>query len=149
MQPKIFIKTLSTIHFSLLMGLMGFAAFAYWKQGGFVAGIDGEDFFMYMVPIFAATGYFIGKTLYQKGLRQIAKEEPLAAKLGKYQTASILQYALIEGPAILALVAYFLNGNAMHLAIAAFLIVYLLSRRPTKEKIAHELQLTPQEKQEL
>lgn len=149
MQPKTFLKTLASIHFSLSAGLIAFAAFAYWKQGGFVAGIDSEDFFIYIVPIFAATGYFLGKTLYQKNIEKITREASLTSKLGKYQNASIIKYALVEGPALIALVAYYLKGNAMHLAIAAFLILYLFSQRPTKQKLLTELQLTAQEKEAL
>ncbi len=149
MQPKTFIKTLSSIHFSLLAGLLGFAAFAYWQQDGFVAGIDREDIFIYIVPIFAAIGYFLGKTLYQKSIQKIAKEESIVSKLGKYQTASIIKYALIEGPALIALVGYFLKGNAMHLVIALFLILYLFTQRPTKHKLTTELQLSVAEKEAL
>lgn len=145
MQLKTFLRTLTIIHTALCAGLMLFAGFVYYKNGAFTARMDQQAIFIYVVPIVAIAGYFISQLLFKKRLEAISKEEKLATKLGKYQVASILKYALLEGPAILALLAYYWSGNALHLVIAIALIAYLLVQRPTADKIKRELPLTYEE----
>ncbi len=149
MQPNTFIKTLTMIHGSLLAGLVLFTGFVYWQGGSFIAEMNGSDFFIYLVPIAAAMGYFLGKFLFEKNLATIHKEDSLGSKLTTYQMASLIQYALIEGPAFLALIAYYQNGNALHLVIAISLAVYLFALRPKQQRIENILQLAPDEKSRL
>ncbi|HDZ15052.1 MAG TPA: hypothetical protein ENH60_09185 [Pricia sp.] len=104
-----------------------------------------KDIFIYIVPIIAAGGYFLSQLVYKKRLLTITQEEKLSIKLGKYQVAAILKYAIIEAPGILALLAYFWSGNALYLVIAIALIIYLFAQRPTVDKIIKELPLTHEE----
>lgn len=142
MQPRSFIKILAIIHGSLCIGLVIFAGFAFLQNGSFEVGADSSDVFVYIVPIVAMAGYFGSKFVYQNRIRNLPKEEPLKTKFQRYQLASILKYALIEGPAFLALFAYYYSGNALHLVIAFSLMVYLFFQRPTLEKLKSELSLS-------
>lgn len=142
MQPKTFLKILSIIHIALCAGLALFAIFVYFKNGDFTARMNQQDIFIYIVPIVAAAGYFLSQLVFKKQIASIAREEKLPIKLAKYQIASLIKYALLEGPGFLALMAYFWSGNALYLVIAIALIVYLFVQRPTAEKIKKELPLT-------
>ena len=148
MQPKSFIKTLTIIHGSLCIGLGVFGAFAYLQNGSFAVTTDSNDVFIYIVPIIAIASYFGSKFIYQNLIRNLPKGEPLTTKLQRYQLASILKYALIEGPSFLALFAYYNSGNAMHLVIAISLLIYLFFQRPTWEKLKSELPLSLEEEKE-
>jgi hypothetical protein len=148
MQANNFLRTLSLLHYSLCGGLLFFSAFAYWQNGGFNASYQDGDIFIYIIPIVAAAGYFGSKYMFQNLLQNIPKEEPLQTKLARYQSASLIKYALIEVPAIIALFAYFWNGTALHFAVAITLMIYLFAQRPTKEKILLELQIDFEEKKQ-
>ncbi|NHF60226.1 hypothetical protein FK220_012800 [Flavobacteriaceae bacterium TP-CH-4] len=146
MQPKSFLKTLKFIHTSFLIGLVIVTFFAFWQQNSFIAEMDADDFLIYAVPVLAAIGYFVSQWLFQKMVKGIGKEEPISNKLGAYRTASIIKYALIEGPALFASAAYYLNGNALHLVIGIFMVFYLFRQRPSRQKIETALPLTREEK---
>lgn len=148
MQPKSFIKILSIIHGSLCIGLAVFGAFTYLQNGRFTIGSGANDVFIYIVPILAMAGYFGSKFVYQNLIRNLTEEESLAKKLQRYQLASIIQYALIEGPSFLALFAFYYTGNAMHLVIAISLLTYLFFQRPTLKKLKGELPLSLEEEKE-
>lgn len=70
--------------------------------------------------------------LFKKGGAGLALE----ATILQYQSVKIVQWALIEGPALMALVGHMLGGGEVSLAGAAVLIGLLLFRRPTVEDYA-------------
>lgn len=146
MQPKAFLRTLSLIHYALCAGLVLFTLLAYWQIGGFNVAASSGDIFVYIVPTVAMIGYFGSKFIHQKLIRNLPKEEKLATKLSRYQAASIIQYALIEGPAIIAIFAYFQSGTALYLVIALALLIYLFAQRPTQNRLLQEIPLNFEEK---
>jgi len=149
MQAKNLLTTLTLIHGLLVLGLISFCGFVYWQNPSFDAGLNSPDIFVYLVPLVAAAGYFASKYLFQNLMQNIERNDGLQNKLGRYQLASIIKYALLEAPAFLALIAYYLNGNALHLVIALCLITYLISQRPTQKRLQNHLQLTREEQKQL
>ena len=133
--PGSFLRTLSLLHISLFAGLLLFSLFAYFQNGNVTVNIDQEDVFIYVVPILAAAGSLARQFFFLKLLQAIKTDEELQLKLGKYQSASLIKYALLEGPAFLALFAYYGNSNALHLVIAISLMAYLFVQRPTATKL--------------
>lgn len=148
MQPKNFLRTLSLIHYSLCGGLVLFLAFVYWQNGNFNAIASQGDVFVYIVPVLAMFGYFGNKFANRKMVQGIPKDADLQTKLARYQVASLVQYALIEGPAFLALFAYLQSGMALYLAIALALVVYLFAQRPSLERLTREVPLSFEEKKQ-
>ncbi|WP_158657208.1 hypothetical protein [Maribacter cobaltidurans] len=82
-------------------------------------------------------------------ISSVNKDVSLENKLKTYQTASIIKYALLEGPAFFAIVAYSLTGNALPLVIAICLVLYLAVQRPNLHKLMDTLPLTSDEKRKL
>lgn len=148
MQPTAFLKTLKLIHMALVVGLVLFAGFAYVQIGGFAIASTEISFMVYLVPTIAVAGYFGSKYIFGRQIQKILRETPLSEKLQQYFSAAIIQYAVIEGPGFLALLAYFTSGNALFLVIAICLIVYLYTRKPTYQKLKNELQLSYAEQKE-
>ena len=149
MQPTIFLKTLKLIHISLVVGLALFAGLAYFQIGGFTIASADSNIMLYVVPTIAIVGYFGSKYIFGLQIQKIVKEAPLSQKLQQYFSASVIQYAVIEGPGFLALFGYYISGNALFLVIAICLIVYLYTRKPTYQKLKNELQLSYAEQKEL
>lgn len=137
------------IHAALLGVLILFTVLAYMRIGSFAARMNDENVFIYLVPIAAAAGYFLSKLVVRKRLESVSRDAPLQSKLAKYQSASLIQYALLEAPGFLALFAYLFSGNALHLVIAIALIAYLFAQRPTVEKIKKQLPLRLEERKQV
>jgi hypothetical protein len=149
MQPNVLLKTLKIIHLALCFGLALFAVLAYLQIGGFATANADSSLMLYLVPTLSVAGYFGSKYIFASQLRKIVQEAPLSQKLQQYFSASILQYAVIEGPGFLALLAYFTSGNALFLVIAICLVVYLFSLRPSYQKLKNELKLSYTEQKDL
>lgn len=148
MRPKSFLKTLTIIHASMCIGLFVFAGFAFMQTRTFTAAADGNNLFIYLIPIIAMAGYFGSKFVSQNLIRNLPKNEPLAKKLQRYQIATIVKYALLEGPAFLALGIYYLDGNALYLVVGFSLMIYLFFQRPALEKLKSELPLSLEDEKE-
>ena len=145
MQPKTFIKFISIIHGALCLGLLIFAAYIYLQNETYNTTTDSNDILIYIVPTLAMAGYFGCNYLYRIILQRIQKSDSLVTKLGRYQVAILIKYALIEAPAFLSLFAYFISANPLYLAIAFSLTVYLFFQRPRLNKIEVELDLNKEE----
>jgi len=144
-----FLRVFKIIHIGLVLGITVIGIFAWVSQKGVSYGIAENDIFIYVVPLAALMGYFASKALFQRMLSAITIADETSSKIATYQTASLVKYALIEGPAFLALIAFMLNGNALHLSIGIGLWLLLAYDRPTKAKLARDLPLTMEEKQQL
>jgi hypothetical protein len=66
-------------------------------------------------------------------------------KLSGFQTALIIKYALLEGPALIGIVAFNNNGNLLYLIISGILLLYLIIQRPTNDMIETRLNFTLQQ----
>ncbi len=149
MNVQRFIQTLKLIHVSLVVGLAIFSVFAFMQNKDFNADINTNSTLLYIVPIAALIGYFGSQLLFRKMLSNVQTSDSLQLKLNKYQTASIIKYALIEGPAFIALFVYYATGNALPLVIALCLLAYLFVQKPTKDKIINSLDLTSDQRRAL
>lgn len=145
--PKSFIKTITIIHLALIMGLLLFSGVSYTLVETNVLSFDFEnDIFSLIVPVFAIGGAFASNFIYTKKINELTSLESLKDKVMGYQTACIIRFALLEGPALLGIVYYMQTGNLLFLIIAGALIVYFVTLRPTKEKIETDLNFSFEQK---
>jgi len=70
-------------------------------------------------------------------------------KFEVYRAASLVQWALLEGPAIFCLICFFLTGNYAFLGLALVLIILFFLLGPTRTKIAFQLGLSEDERDSL
>tara|TARA_R110002050_G_scaffold16019_2_gene49044 strand:- start:144658 stop:145098 length:441 start_codon:yes stop_codon:yes gene_type:complete len=144
------LKTLTIIHAALVLGLIVLGSVSYFFGVGFISQFDlNGDIFIYLVPTFAVLGYFGSIFIFRKQLLQIHSSEELSIKLAKYQAASIVKYALIEGPAVLAFIMFMNSGYTLYFTIAVCLVIYLAIQKPNKDKLIQELHLNATEQQQL
>ena len=144
------IKVLKIIHAALVLGLLVFGAAAYFSGEGFGTQFSVEgDYYIYLVPSIAVLAYFGSKLLFKQELSKIDNSEVVKQKFAKYQAASILKFALIEGAALLALFQFMSTRYSLYFTIAICLIVYLAFQNPTKNKLIQDLNLRSDEQKEL
>ncbi|WP_047245431.1 hypothetical protein [Maribacter thermophilus] len=148
MAIKTFYRTLSFIHLSLVIGLLGLTVILLLQGKGFNAHTEGNDLLLYIIPIISIIGYFGGQFLFNRSISKINRQQSLKKKLTEYTSASLVKYACIEGPAIICLVAYYISGNALPLTIGLCLMALLIVQRPSRQKIIEQLPLTSEEQKE-
>lgn len=147
---KAIFKQQKVIHYFLLMALIGFTGFSVYTGNKLnLAGIPSNNFYMYFSPLAAVICYFMSNYTYNLSVKKIDKKLPLQRKLGLYFSACVIRYALIEGAAFIALVAYLSESYLMYISIAVLLIIYFYAIRPTEEKLKKALELKRDEIQEL
>jgi hypothetical protein len=100
-----------------------------------------KQVFMYVVPVFIIGGYLGGKMLFKRSMKAAQNKAALSEKLAEYRSASIVRYALLEGPSMLALISYLITGELSFLVMAAFIIAIFLTIIPTPQKAISDLEL--------
>lgn len=135
-------RNLFLIYIAMVLGLLFFAVLSFVKGDDPVIGfLTRGDPWVYIVPIIAMTSYFGGDLIFKKQLLNIQKTGDLRQMLLSYQQAAIIRYAILEGAALIAILAYRENNNTFYLVITVSLILYLLKLWPTQEKAVRDLGL--------
>ncbi len=109
---------------------------------------DTSDKLFYIVPGLAIAGALASQYLFKKTIIQAHSKSTLKEKLMQYQSSKFIQFALIEAPAFLGIVNFLITSNQYYLIISAALLVYLISRKPTKFEIKNSLNLNPEQERE-
>ena len=73
----------------------------------------------------------------------------LSEKIAVYRGALILQLALLEGPAIINSIFYFLTKNDLHFFIAIGLLLFMIWARPTRLMAANLLFNSLEDRQQI
>jgi hypothetical protein len=147
--PAIFLRTITLIHLALAAGQVLFGVVVLSINDRIIINVrDMHDPMVYLVPLLAVTCFFLSNFLFKKALSSAIKpESTLRQKLMYYQTALIIRLALLEGPSLFGIVAFFLTGSLFFLLISAFLVCYFSYIRPTKDNIEEVLELSYEEKE--
>jgi hypothetical protein len=141
--PKKFLKTISIIHLAILAGTAVFALITFTKFEETKFSIpQSDDIDLYLVPGLAIVAVFFGDFYSRKLIAASLNLATLKEKLTRYQSASIINYALVEGAAFFGIFNFGAEGNLFYLCISGVLLVYLFLLRPTKENIENKLNLT-------
>ena len=125
----------------LIGGLLMATAVFYLQTEKVPPNTGEEDLMIYVFPSIGILGIFLSKFLFAQQLKHLEDKKLLSQKLPGYLTASLISYALVEGPAFLNLVWFNTTGNMLYFAVTLTLLVYLLWQRPTRQKVEHQLQL--------
>lgn len=150
-----FFKQLQIIHLGLCAGVIlmgGVMVFSgpeagRWDWNFESPGAENEPLYFALGAFVLFIGLTVGKALGNKRIRSVTRQDTFYTKLNSYRSGMILQFAMLEGPALINLVFYFLTGNYIFLVLAGMALVMLILRRPGPGQLASTLheQLTSQE----
>lgn len=86
----------------------------------------------------AAVAYLVGtKWLFTKRIKEARElNGSTAEKFAIYRSASVIQWALLEGTTFFALISFYLTGNLAFLVMAGMLILIFALLMPSVMKIA-------------
>jgi hypothetical protein len=128
------IKALQIIHLAITLGV----AFAYFFVGDITSisniklpEINSNSIVYLLIPIAA---YFLSNFMFNNAINKIDKKLNLDDKIGFYQTASIIRWAILEAGAFIIL---FLKPD--FIIFGVLIILYLLFIRPSENKINNDL----------
>ena len=145
--PDGFIKLMSFLHMGISVTPIILGALFYFNNDDPKLLVsDSNDVFLAIVPIVALASIYVSDLIFKKIVASIPQNEGLRSKLAKFQTASIIKYALLEGASLFSIVIFGNTQNLLYLIIGAFLLFYLFLQRPTKQKIEAALNLQGAEK---
>lgn len=143
-----YFKALSILHLALVMGQVLFGAVAVFLRmsGGFNTDMpELRDVFIYLVPVVIIAAIIAGNTIFKSRLAAAKEKGSLTEKLNDYRAALIVRYALLEGPSLLAIIAYLLTGELLFICIAGMAIIIFFILRPSKERLVKDLDLSTAE----
>ncbi len=147
------LKSLYKLHKVMLMALLiitfiavGLVSFGICK-GSFV---NHEKIIQLVVVVVSIGGFYIGLQLFSKKLKLInASGKQLQDKISTYKSTCIIQWALIDIPAIFSLIGFLLTTNYAFLLLDILLIIVFTVLTPSKMKIIFQLRLNQQEAAQL
>ena len=140
--PNNFLKTFKILHLALLIGMLFFGVVVYMQNDSWeLTFFDAEDVFLYLSPVLAIGGIVVGNIIFKKFIEKARLQPTLNLQLQGFQSASVIKYSLVEGPALFSLVSAMISSNLFFFIIAGVLSGYLFSLRPTKDKIVNQLKL--------
>lgn len=146
---KEYFRGLAIIHIALLIGLLAFALVMYFTlMNDELPKVEDSlnDIFQYLTPGLALIATFLSFKRYNKGTANLISENKLELKLGQYKLLYISHLALFEFAGLFANISFFTTGVNWYLGITLIMMVLMWIVRPTKEKIALDLQLNHKEK---
>ncbi len=86
----------------------------------------------------------LGFNLFKQRLQAMAGDT-ISGRIRKYKTASLIRWALIEMPALFAIVSFLISGNYAYFGLAVALVLLFAATNPSKTKVIFQLQLNDQE----
>ena len=119
----------------------------YLKQGEEMIDNFGE-FFVIIIALIAASGFILGSFLFRKRIGD-SMGKTMIEKLVIYRQATIIRFALLEGPGILSIVLFFLTGNYLYMVITGAMVLFMILNKPTDDMIAQHLMFTEEDKQQI
>jgi hypothetical protein len=146
MQKGTALKSLITMHKVMLMGQVLFAAVGFYlvySNTFHSPAKELEKILQAAALIATVTGVYAGITIFKKKLQQGRDmQSGDKEKFGVYRTACLIQWALLEAPALFCILCLLLTGNYAFLALAVVMMFLFAMMAPSKIKIILQLQIS-------
>lgn len=139
-----FLTALRTLHAAMVIGLILFLAVVHFglQPDPTVFNAPNPALLVNiaagLLTICTAVGYW----LFGQRLKMLRSAADLNQKLLDYRSASIIKFALIEGPTLASIVFYLLTANTVLIGIAGIGIVVMVINHPTAMKVKIDLELS-------
>jgi hypothetical protein len=152
--PVSSIKKLGLVHKAMFFTQLLFAGVSFYLlySGTMQPALDKptEKILQVVALLFSAAGVFGGTFLLRKKILELReKTATVQQKFDQFKATAILQWAMLEGPALLCIVIFLLSGNYALLVLAGVLLIAFGMLAPTRAKVAFQLNLTDAEASEL
>ncbi len=141
------IRTLTIMHLALLVGQILFAAvifFVVYTTKPIGALQQYSDQLLLACIVFCAAGYGVANLIFKRKLRQLnAMQGDASQKMNSYRAINILRWGIIQSTIIFTTIVYFMAINKNLLILIIIMIILFAILRPSREKIASDLNDSP------
>ena len=138
------LKTLQIIHLALCAGVFLFALVTIFLNREimfFDANPKTTSPFNPIFPIMGLITISASIFFYRNLMAKIDKKAPADTKINMYQSAFIISSAMLEGGALFNIVGFYMTHNSFFLIFGAANFIFLILKRPTRNKLISALQL--------
>jgi hypothetical protein len=146
-------KALSIMHKGMLISVILLGAVMFWLVSSNMVAPPSPDLdrmLQVAAIVLGVLGFFGGAALFKKRLQAIRDMNASAEEKWKnYFAVCLLQWALLEGPAIFCMISFFLTGNYAFIVLGGLLLLILAMQGPSKMKIMLQLGISEEELNEL
>lgn len=139
-------RSIKVLPLALMVGLVLMTSVILYLNQDAIPNESIEEFFVIGIALLAAISAVLGSYLFRKKINETVGK-PIVDKVVLYRQATILRFALLEGPALIALVLFHISGNYLFMVITGAMFLFMLLNRPTDDMIAQHLNLTESDKQ--
>jgi hypothetical protein len=148
-QPKAAFNALRIIFYAMNSGLLLFFIVVIYINGKQIPEIkEGVDILTY-VNVFLLISIPAGYSISSRKMEAIDPVDPFSRKFEQFQSAMIIRWAMIEGPALFSLVGLIVLQDAKQLILFIICILILSSNTVTREKVTRMAKLNPKESKAL
>lgn len=146
---KEYFKTLSILHGAIFLGSLLFfivAIFLFEEEASFKKFAESDYQVLLGFATLSVILIFVVKFIYPFIVyKAIQKNEFLKYKMQKYQTASLVKFALFELIIFTSIIAYIYLLNLWYLSFSIFFLLMLFLEKPNRYKIIRGLNLNEEE----
>lgn len=120
---------------AIITGIILFGSISlYLEKAGHVPIAASLDPVISYAGVIIAAAFIAMSFLFYKRRSEAAVNAVKTEKLNLYRSAVVLQYALLDAPAIFNVIAYLLSGNVQSLIIAGCCAAVMLAQFPSEER---------------
>lgn len=147
--PASSLKGINVIFFGLLFGMVSMGSIIYVINPTENFDFNFKNPLLIIMMVVIIAGVFASGFLYNTLKSKIETKDSLQDKIAKIQQALIIKFALIEGPALLGIILFLVESNLAFLMLSVLMILYFVTLKPSKNKLADDMNLTSQERREI
>lgn len=138
------------LHAALVMGSTLFFAVVYFVLGteGINATPGEHQMYNFLIPFLLVGSIVLARMLDRKRLSEFQNSRSLMEKMVDYRTRVIIRSALIEGAALMAVLALLETGSQTHAIYFGVGLLAMIYVRPYTTEFFNNYQLTNQEQQQ-
>ncbi len=101
---------------------------------------DLDNVFLIVLAIVATICVLAGNKIFKQKTESLKNQQrPLTERFSEYRTASIIRWALLEGPCLFGIICLMLTANYYFLIVISILLLLFISTAPKKNKVCSDL----------
>ncbi len=142
-----YFRSLRILHLSLMGGVLILTLILLLLNNYRVQAVVNE--FVYMgigLVFFALLGTYFFLSTWLNNAKNAAS---LKEKMDAYRQTFVMKMAFTEGAALANLIFYFLINSLFNLLMVLLMLLLMSMQRPSRERMAAELELSPQEESKI
>lgn len=151
--PKEIMRGIRIFFIAIIAGAVFFAVVGLFihQYNGLLApeAKEYEKIFLTIAAVIGLVCLVAALNGYTKGIAAAREPHSLKDKLNQYRVVLIRFIALCEGPALFGIIMFIITGNYNFFIVTAVMLAAMLSKAPTRKRVAEDLALDWNQQKEL